>query len=88
MKKFILLAAIMFPIWIHSSIPIYTISLQVKDFVYNPKLMILDVPEYNSSSVRTAGIPGGSNDVLFGWSRTKQPIKGFALDERGNNVLK
>lgn len=78
---------ILIPIILFASTTICTASVQLPthtSFTYSSHVMVLNVPEYNNETTRTAGFPGCFTGYkLMGWA-SKKPIGGFTMDKENN----
>lgn len=79
----------MIPIILWTATTICTASLKFPagtQFTYTPSEIVLNVPEYNNATTKTAGFPGCfSGSELMGWSN-KKPIGGFTLDDESSTT--
>lgn len=76
---------------IESNTSVYTVSLSLKnaqDFVYLDEWVVLDVPEYNSSTVKTGGFGGGfTGEECLGYAKKGVlVVDGLILDANNENV--
>lgn len=78
---------LLIPIMLYASTTICTASVHVPkgtSFQYAPHVLVLDVPEYNNATTKTAGFPGCFTGArLLGWS-SKPITGGFTLDNQSN----
>lgn len=76
---------------IKSNEKVYTVSITFKNaenFAYLPNWLVLNVSEYNSPTIKTAGYEGGfTGEKCLGYAAKGISIKNvLILDENGNNT--